>query len=53
MGNVHGRTEGMNMTSDALLIGSHLVMILAFKSEKTDKIWIVYLLIVSVLYFLK
>ncbi|XP_044497116.1 allantoate deiminase 2 isoform X3 [Mangifera indica] len=24
MGNVHGRTEGMNMTSDALLIGSHL-----------------------------
>lgn len=27
MGNVHGRVEGRNPTADALLIGSHLVML--------------------------
>lgn len=30
MGNVHGRVEGMNASAEALLIGSHLVMLLFF-----------------------
>lgn len=28
MGNVHGRVEGLNASAQALLIGSHLVMLL-------------------------
>lgn len=27
MGNVHGRVEGMNASAEALLIGSHLVIL--------------------------
>lgn len=27
MGNLHGRTEGRNASAEALLIGSHLVII--------------------------
>jgi hypothetical protein len=28
MGNVHGRVEGLNASAEALLIGSHLVILL-------------------------
>lgn len=33
MGNVHGRADGMNANVDALLIGSHLVMVIPYFSE--------------------